>query len=100
MIKTKIRNNGLQHRVGRPTKYLSSLKNNPYWEQVKRAIRMRDGYTCTRCGKEGGYEVHHLTYYKNGVSICGRELEHLECLTLLCRNCHRLVHDKTMRKGY
>lgn len=53
---------------------------------------MRDNYSCTRCGKVGGYEVHHLTYTANGVSIVGKELEHLECLTLLCKECHNKAH--------
>lgn len=55
---------------------------------------MRDNYKCTRCGKEGGYEVHHLTYTQGGVSIRGKELEHLECLILLCRECHKKAHNK------
>lgn len=33
----------LAHKKGRPTKYRKSLKNNPYWEEVKRKIRIRDG---------------------------------------------------------
>ncbi|MEG0725980.1 MAG: HNH endonuclease, partial [Mucinivorans sp.] len=67
---------------------------NSYWEEVKRAIRMRDNYRCTVCGREGGYEVHHLTYYVNKQSIVGHELDHLECLTLLCRNCHAKAHNR------
>jgi 5-methylcytosine-specific restriction endonuclease McrA len=39
-------------------------------------------------------EVHHKQYYKNGVSIVGSELEHLDCLELLCSKCHQLKHKK------
>lgn len=86
--------NNPNRRIGRPSNYLKSMRNNPYWERVKKEVRMRDGYKCTKCGKVGGYEVHHLTYTKNGVSIRGKELDHLECLTLLCSNCHKEIHNR------
>lgn len=85
----------LAHKKGRPTKYRASLKNNPYWNEVKRQIRLRDNHRCRDCGRDYNLEVHHITYYKNGVSIVGKELEHLDCLILLCEKCHHKAHKKS-----
>lgn len=84
----------LAHKKGRPSKYRKSLKNNPYWEEVKRKVRIRDGHRCQMCGKTYNLEIHHKTYKIGGVSIIGHELECLECLTTLCEDCHSKVHDK------
>lgn len=84
----------LIRKKGRPSKYRKSLKNNPYWEEVKRKVRIRDGHRCHMCGKTYNLEVHHKTYKIGGVSIVGHELECLECLTTLCEDCHAKVHGK------
>lgn len=84
----------LQHKIGRPTKYRASIKSNPYWDEVKRQIRLRDKHKCRDCGQDYNLEVHHITYKKNGVSIVGRELDNLDCLVLLCSECHQKVHNK------
>lgn len=84
----------LAHKKGRPTKYQQKLKNNPYWEEVKRKVRIRDGHKCQMCGKTYGLEVHHKVYQIGGVSIVGHELEYLHCLVTLCEKCHAKVHGK------
>lgn len=82
------------HIKGRPTKYRSNLRNNPYWEDVKRQIRIRDKHRCRDCGQDYNLEVHHITYRKNGVSIVGKELDNLDCLILLCEKCHQKAHNR------
>ncbi len=77
---------------GRPSKYRKSLQDNPYWERVKSVIRARDGWRCQICGNIVDLEVHHITYYVNGQSIVGKELEHPEWLITLCHSCHAEVH--------
>ena len=71
-----------------------SLKNNPYWEEVKRKVRVRDGHCCRMCGKTYNLEIHHKTYQIGGMSIVGHELEHLGCLVTLCEECHAKVHER------
>lgn len=85
----------LKSRRGRPSRYRKSLKDNPYWEEVKRRVRLRDGHRCRMCGKNYNLEIHHCTYQINGISIVGKELEHLECLVTLCEDCHQKVHQKS-----
>lgn len=87
----------LQHKRGRKSNYSKSL-NNPYWEEVKRKVRIRDNHRCQMCGKDYGLEIHHKTYKINGQSIVGKELEHLDCLITLCGTCHQRVHNKVKSK--
>ena len=86
--------NRLKHKKGRPTKYRQSLRNNPYWEEVKRKVRIRDGHKCQVCGKTYNLEVHHKVYDIAGYSIVGHELEFLYCLETLCEDCHRMKHGR------
>ena len=79
--------------------YLQKLSYNPYWEEVKRRVRMRDNYTCQHCHKKGYNEVHHKTYRVNGISIVGRELEHIEQLILLCGQCHKAEHNRLKKSS-
>lgn len=81
----------LKHKRGRPSNYRKQLKGD-YWEEVKRKVRMRDGYRCVCCGSQINLEVHHIAYYVNGKSIVGHELENLEWLALTCESCHDLIH--------
>ena len=83
----------LQHKRGRKSNYVRSFSNNEYWQQVRKQIIARDRH-CVICGSQLYLEVHHKQYYKNGVSIVGSELEHLDCLELLCSKCHQLKHKK------
>lgn len=84
----------LAQKKGRPSKYRKSLKNNPYWEEVKRKVRIRDGHRCQVCGKTYNLEIHHKVYEVAGYSIVGHELEFLYCLETLCEDCHAMKHGK------
>ncbi len=83
----------LQHKKGRPTNYRKSLKANPYWDEVKAKIRLRDNFKCIECNSIIRLETHHISYYVNGKSILGSELDHLCWLVTLCENCHQNVHN-------
>ena len=83
----------LNRKRGRPSNYRKSLKQNPYWEKVKRKVRIRDNFKCKLCGAKIKLETHHITYYVNGKSILGNELEHLEWLVTLCEDHHQKVHN-------
>lgn len=49
-------------------------------------------HTCLRCGKEGGVDVHHRTYYhEDGDPVFWREEP--RHLMVLCRGCHRNYHE-------
>jgi hypothetical protein len=78
--------------------YLKKLSYNPYWESVKRLVRMRANYVCEnkKCAKKGMHETHHSTYVVNGKSIVGHELEYLEYMFYLCGECHAAVHKKKL----
>lgn len=82
----------LNHKKGRPTNYRISLKSNPYWEEVKSKVRLRDNFKCVECNSIIRLETHHITYYVDGKSILGAELEHLCWLVTLCEDCHEKVH--------
>lgn len=71
--------------------YLNSI----YWQDVKRAVRMRDRFTCQHCGKRKLVEVHHLTYAHRG-----HEMEHLDDLICLCPACHDKVHGRNQRVNF
>lgn len=82
----------LAHKRGRPSNYRKSLQNDSQWEEVKFKVRCRDGHACVCCGKNHGFEVHHVAYSVDGNPIRGKELEFLEWLALVCEGCHQAIH--------
>lgn len=88
----------LAHKPGRKSKYVNSLRSSGQWEEVKRRVRIRDNHQCVLCNNLTELEVHHLTYYSAGMSIVGKEMEHLDKLVLLCGRCHQEVHNDTTHK--
>lgn len=82
----------LRHKRGRPSNYRKSL-NNPYWEKVKRKVRIRDNFKCICCGSTVKLETHHISYYVDGESIRGKELDHLEWMATLCEKHHQEAHN-------
>ena len=83
----------LKSKPGRKSNYLKSL-NNDYHREVRRRAFLRDGFQCRDCHTKLRLELHHLTYYINGESIVGKELDHMECVITLCENCHQKRHGK------
>lgn len=65
--------------------YLEFL-NTEYWQGVRSKIIERDK-CCRMCGKNSDFVVHHIYYTHRG-----DELNHLDDLTLVCGNCHQIIH--------
>lgn len=57
------------------------------WDLVRRAIIVRDNYTCQECGGQEMIAVHH----KDGTSR-----NELENLTTLCQKCHGKIHHQAI----
>lgn len=71
------------------------------WREVKRFVRKRDGYQCTKCGiteQELGrrLDVHHKTPYKNFEN--DHLANHPDNLVSLCKSCH-MSEDRKQRKA-
>jgi len=59
---------------------------SPEWRARRRRALALAGDACEVCGKGGRLEVHHTTYARLGK-------ERLSDLVVLCRRCHRWVHN-------
>ena len=56
------------------------------WQDVRRLVIDRFGGRCATCNASDGLEVHHRTYERVGD-------ERMDDLTLLCSQCHELLHS-------
>ena len=63
--------------------------DSPEWRKVRKKVLERDGHRCTVCGKNINLHVHHLSY-----KHLGYEMEFMDDLTTLCRDCHGDIHDR------
>jgi len=72
--------------MGKHDKYPSN------WDQIRKQIYKRDGYTCQKCGAQGGrggdaeLHCHHITPISKGGS------NHPTNLITLCWRCHNAQH--------
>ena len=57
--------------------------NKRRWDAVRRRVLERDGWRCTKCGRPGRLEVHHLTPLHRGGDPWA-----MSNLETLCRGCH------------
>ena len=57
------------------------------WPALRRMIKERDGYRCTKCGRAGKLQVHHIKHLKDGGD------DHPDNLTALCIDCHLSIHS-------
>ena len=78
---------------GRPSKYRKSLQIDENWQEIRRKVKIRDEHKCRCCGSKRGLDVHHITYYVNGKSIRGLELENMKWMITVCRDCHTIIHQ-------
>jgi hypothetical protein len=58
-----------------------------YWQKVSEAVKAKAGYRCQVCNSPHDLQAHHRSYANRG-----KELEHIEDLTCLCRRCHESFH--------
>lgn len=61
----------------------------PYWKAIAEKVRYRAKHKCQLCNGTEGLSVHHSTYEHHG-----DELNHLEDLICLCRDCHEKFHER------
>ena len=64
--------------------YLAS----PEWQKLRKAVLLRDGFKCQKCGSAKNVVVHHIHYPE----VLGTESQ--DDLITLCDKCHEEVHDK------
>jgi hypothetical protein len=69
-------------------KYHDYLKTD-YWKAVAQAVKKRAGYRCQICNSQHDLQAHHRCYDHKG-----KELQHLDDLTCLCRRCHAIFHGQ------
>ena len=69
------------------SKYYKAM---PYllWQRVRRLVLVRDSWKCTRCGRYGRLEVHHIKELQFGGT------NDMSNLQTLCRDCHLEHHQK------
>ena len=56
------------------------------WKMLRRFVLDRDGWRCTKCGRAGAMEVHHVKPIEDG------GLDEPGNLVTLCRGCHIAEH--------
>ena len=60
------------------------------WEQVRKAAKDRDGWRCTKCGRPGVLEVHHVVPVHERPDLAYS----LDNVRTLCRRCHIETHRR------
>lgn len=58
-----------------------------YWQQVREMVFERDKHCCKQCNTTKRLQVHHLSYKHHR-----DEMNHIEDLITLCRDCHQEQH--------
>ena len=61
------------------------------WDRARRQAFDRDGWRCTRCGKSGALEAHHIRELHRGGAPF--DLGNLEAV---CRACHVELHKRPL----
>lgn len=61
------------------------------WSEIAFEMKERDGWRCTKCGKVGRLEVHHVV----GLADGGENVP--DNLVTLCRGCHIAIHRPAPR---
>lgn len=67
---------------------------SPYWRKVRIVVLKRDNNSCRSCGSSEDLHIHHLTY-KHHL----KELDNLDDLITLCKNCHNEIHGRINGKN-
>ena len=64
------------------------FKKSRDWENVRKSVMERDGYSCWLCGATGKMNVHHIKSYKEYPEL---RLDATNLVTL-CEDCHKTMH--------
>lgn len=73
--------------------YEEFLKS-PYWRKIRILILKRDNNSCRSCGSSEELHIHHLTYEHHL-----KELDNLDDLITLCKQCHNDIHGRVNGKN-
>lgn len=60
----------------------------PYWKAISEYVKYRSKFHCIMCNKTENLNVHHRTY-----DIHGYELQNINSLVCLCKDCHEKFHN-------
>ncbi len=80
----------------------------PNWQRQRKAVRARDHYRCSQCGRPEAkgrqHDVHHRVPFRTfgyvpGLNERYREANQLANLTLVCRACHRRLEAGVRVRG-
>ena len=71
-----------------------AIKRGRPWRRFRLDILYRDGYRCTKCGRAGRLEVHHVKPLEHG----GAAFDPDNCVTV-CRDCHALAHGHAVTRA-
>ena len=66
----------------------SGIAKGAEWEQQRQHAMRQGGWRCSKCGKAGRLEVHHIIPISEGGT------NDPENLTPLCRECHINIHRR------
>lgn len=66
----------------------SEFLKTPYWKAVAMQKKYRSGFKCQVCNSTELLNVHHRSYEHHGM-----EINFLEDLIVLCKNCHSTFHE-------
>lgn len=93
--KELIRKEPKQHKKKKQKKqsYNEFLKS-AYWKKVRLLVLKRDNNHCRSCGSSINLHIHHLTYEHHL-----KELNNLDDLITLCKECHNEIHGRINGKN-
>ena len=72
------------------------LYATPRWQKIRKVVKDRDGWRCTKCGKSGFLEVHHDPPVRE---IEPEKFFDPEGLFSVCRSCHiELTRSENLKR--
>jgi 5-methylcytosine-specific restriction endonuclease McrA len=75
------------------TPKLQSLYNSNLWKKITQTVRKERGHLCERCGMLGEI-VHHIEPLTEENMHDYKIAYGLDNLMLVCRKCHKEIHDE------
>lgn len=97
----KPKNNSIQKELVKTKTAYELLLERPEWKAYRLAVLAERGELCEWCGSNKNLQVHHKFYlkYPNGKKILPWEYN-INCLLVLCKDCHEKAHKKYKIKSY
>jgi hypothetical protein len=80
-----------------PSREYNEYMCSAVWDETRAMQLQRDRYQCRNCHSRQHLQVHHWYYWRDGVSILGKETS--DDLVTLCEDCH-LALTKIRRRVF